>query len=1072
MRGPLTKRQPGTGGGQSLPPGPRARAERSLGVPLSSVRVQRDSGEAKAMGAAGVSRGQQILLGPGADDATLAHELVHVAQGARHGTLAGAAPTDTPGSGAEAEADRLAPSVLQGAPAAVKQPRDARAHRKKDKDKKAEPDIVVVPVGGNQGSLANYPLLRAALDPADWNALSAAARRRGEIIAGDTPDTAKDEAVKNEVTVPLQRLIRPPMAMASPKTGSDAMQRDVYQMALSGQGPGALGARIQKEILGIWVEGDSGILTEPVTVALVDPEAKGKGGASLLFSIRGNPVPSADGSLAISAVDEALNGYLTGIVSMIESELVDLEPSANAAIRVQAALSAGRDIAGRKNEDLAQTTLDEISAALQSRADELGKVSAQPYASLAAPLLGEIRGYIGGDFAKRKGDFAEWLAKVDPKLSPMATNYKVIEDTTKKGVPQGFEAIAFSYAVQNTGYDAFTGFSGAQEHEASKAVGKTITLNQYNELAEAIEHRGMVIGLVNSALMIATMGLGGIGAVGELGLGGSMLLGGGIGIVTATAPMLAGNFYTSSTDLSDPQMQAWWKGSAYSTTDIVKAGLIGGGLGAAFPLAGKALSAIGGRGAAPLLSSAAPLESELTSLEGVAVRSLPNGASELTIASEGIVIERADGMVRVFGPAGNAKRVLLSSFRASELSDAAPGAMTGGKSMAPPGPINLLGDNPGGISTPPFRLGVGMNEPWLPNPTGGTGGPKGMIIIPSGGGGGPRMVPTASGGMSMAGPGDMTPMIMPGADGPVPFMELPGVAQPPAVLPGAEPFAPMVDLPGPVTNGPAYLPGLDPTAGGGMSFPGMPGAPMLTSGVQYIGPITPDTFRSPLMIRGGRPVSMMQLPQTALGGLWIMDGSGVWRYVAYPGSPGDAPGGITNYGVGDQQDLVLNLPGLQGALVQPNEINFGGGRGYPMTTADMRYGSIVLARSHLGPHADTKTVLPGGTVSTRDPQNYVGHPRSYNERIRRTLEGRLRKDGSLWSAYDELGDAPRLTQGGFTVPDAETIIQYGADGQPVRAWRFPFDNLTAYDNLGGNIDDILTRYEISPKTVPTGRTGR
>jgi len=429
-------------------------------------------------------------------------------------------------------------------------------------------------------------------------------------------------------------------------------------------------------------------------------------------------------------------------------------------------------------------------------------------------------------------------------------------------------------------------------------------------------------------------------------------------------------------------------------------------------------------------------------------------------------------MVRVFGPAGNAKRVLLSSFRASELSDAAPGAMTGGKSMAPPGPINLLGDNPGGISVPPFRLGVGMNEPWLPNPTGGTGGPKGMIIIPSGGGGGPRMVPTASGGMSMAGPGDMTPMIMPGADGPVPFMELPGVAQPPAVLPGAEPFAPMVDLPGPVTNGPAYLPGLDPTAGGGMSFPGMPGAPMLTSGVQYIGPITPDTFRSPLMIRGGRPVSMMQLPQTALGGLWIMDGSGVWRYVAYPGSPGDAPGGITNYGIGDQQDLVLNLPGLQGALVQPNEINFGGGRGYPMTTADMRYGSIVLARSHLGPHADTKTVLPGGTVSTRDPQNYVGHPRSYNERIRRTLEGRLRKDGSLWSAYDELGDAPRLTQGGFTVPDAETIIQYGADGQPVRAWRFPFDNLTAYDNLGGNIDDILTRYEISPKTVPTGRTGR
>lgn len=1068
MRGPLTKRQPGPARGESLSLGQRARAERSLGVPLSSVRIQRDSAEAGAMGASGVSRGQQILLGPGADDAALAHELVHVAQGTRHGTLAGATPTDAPGSGAEAEADRLAPSVLSGDPVTVRRARDAHLHRKKDK--KVEPDMVVVPVGANQGSLAAYPQLRAALDPADWNALAAAARRRGEKIAGDTPDTAKDEAAKNEVTVPLQRLIRPPMAAASTPTGSDALKRDLYQMALAGQGAGALGMRIQKEILATWVEGDTGILIEPVTVALVDPEAKGKGGASLLFTIRGNPVPSADGSLSIAAVDQALNGYLTGIVSMIESELVDLEPSANAALRAKAALAAGREIAGHKNEDMAQTLLDEVGGQLQGRADELAKVSAQPYATLAAPLLGEIRGYIAGEFATRKRDFADWLSKLDPKLSPMATNYKVIEDTTKKGVPQGFDAIAFSYAAENTGYDAFTGFSGAQEHEASKAIGKTITLNQFNELAEAIEHRGAIIGLVNAGLMIATMGLGGIGAIGELGLGGSILLGGGIGIVTATVPMLAGNIYTSSTDLSDPQMQALWKASAYSTSDIVKAGLIGGGIGAAFPIAGKALSMIGGRGAVPL-TSAVPLESELTSLEGVATRSLPGGGSELTIASEGITIERADGMVRVFGPAGNAKRVLLSSFRVEELNDVAAASTAGGKSMAPQGPVNLFGDTSGGTGTPPFRFGLNPNEPWLPDPVAGTSGPKGMIIIPSGGGG-PRMVPTAGGGMSMAGPGEMTPMIMPSADQPIPFMDLPGIEQPPAVLPGAEPFAPMVDLPGQATGGPAYLPGLDPTAGGGMYFPGMPGVPMLANGVQYIGPITPSAFRSPLMIRGGRPVSMMQLPQTALGGLWIMDGTGAWRYVAYPGSPGDAPGGITNYGAGGEQDLVLSIPGLQGALVQPNGINFGGGRGYPMTTAAMRYGNIVLARSHLGPHADTKIVLPGGMLSTRDPQNYVGHPRSYNERIRRTLENRLRKDGFVWSAYDELGDAPRLTQGGFTVPDAETIIQYGADGQPLRAWRFPFDNLTAYDNLGGNIDDVLARYEISPKAVPAGRTGR
>uniref|UniRef100_UPI0035CC20F8 eCIS core domain-containing protein n=1 Tax=uncultured Sphingomonas sp. TaxID=158754 RepID=UPI0035CC20F8 len=1057
-------RSPGNlAGGQSVPAPLRARAERSLGVPLSAVRVHRENREAHAMGAAGVSRGQQILLAPGADEATLAHELVHVAQGARHGTLAGAPPTDTPGSGAESEADRLASAVLRGEPAPVSRPRDARTHREPAKGKKTDPEMVIVPVGANQGSLAAYPMLRNALDPAEWNALSAAARRRGESIAGEKPDKAKDEAVRNEVTVPLHRLLRPTIPLASQKTGSDALKRDLYQLGVAGAGPGSLGMRIQREIIALWVEGDIGLLLEPVTIALIDPEAKGKGSASLVFTLRGNPVPSADGSLAMAAVDKALNGYLSGIVTMIQSEVEGAEAAINAAVGAKAVLDTAKAFAAKGDDDLAGKTLDEIDAALRLRAADAAKISEAPYAGLIGALAGELRGYADGAFAQRRAAHTKWVADNEPRNTVVGTTADMLEESWKKD-KTSFETMMLLDAASHS-FGADVGLKGGADlkrHELTKAFREgTITYKQFDEAATAVEHRGWIVGGINAALMIATLGLGGIG---EIGFGASVALGGGVGIVSAVTPMIASNLYTTSTNLSDPQMQAWWKGSAYSTSDIVKAGLIGGGIGAGFPIAGKALSLIGGRGAAPVAAGLAA-ESELTSLKGVASRSLPGGGSELTIASEGITIQRADGMVRVYGPAGNAKRVLLSSFRADELSDVA--AATGGATA--PGSTNLFGNTTGGTGSTPFRFGTGASTPWVTDPIGGvSGGPRGMIVIPSGGGS--RMIPGASGGMAMAGPGEAMPMIMPSADMPVPFLDLPGVARPPAVLPGAEPFAPFVDLPGQATSGPAYLPGLDPTGGGGAYFPGMPGAPMLASGVQYIGPITPNTFRNPLgMIRGGRPVNMMQLPQTALGGQWILDGSGLWRYVAYPGSPADAPGGITNYGAGDAQDLILRIPGLQGALVQPNDLNFAGGRGYPMTTAAMRYGSIVLARSHLGPHADTKIVLPGGMSSTRDPENYVGHPRKYNERIRRTLEARLRKDGFFWSAYDELGDTARVTQGGFTVPVAETITQYGADGQPMRAWRFPFDNLSAYENLPGNIDDILANYEIAPRRGSAGR---
>jgi len=103
--------------GMPVPDGLRSRAERSLGVSLSHVRLHAGRprhGLAGRRNAAAATRGEQIALGPKADEETLAHELVHVAQN-RIGGASGTGVSN-PDDGAEVEARKLAPSVLQGSP--------------------------------------------------------------------------------------------------------------------------------------------------------------------------------------------------------------------------------------------------------------------------------------------------------------------------------------------------------------------------------------------------------------------------------------------------------------------------------------------------------------------------------------------------------------------------------------------------------------------------------------------------------------------------------------------------------------------------------------------------------------------------------------------------------------------------------------------------------------------------------------------------------------------------------------------------------------------------------------------
>lgn len=102
---------------EPLPAATRDRAERSLGVPLSTVRMHRGAAANRltdSLGARAVTWGQNIALARDATEVTLAHELVHAAQNRRGGKALDG--TSNPEDSAERQARALAPAVAVGEP--------------------------------------------------------------------------------------------------------------------------------------------------------------------------------------------------------------------------------------------------------------------------------------------------------------------------------------------------------------------------------------------------------------------------------------------------------------------------------------------------------------------------------------------------------------------------------------------------------------------------------------------------------------------------------------------------------------------------------------------------------------------------------------------------------------------------------------------------------------------------------------------------------------------------------------------------------------------------------------------
>jgi hypothetical protein len=266
--------------------------------------------------------------------------------------------------------------------------------------------------------------------------------------------------------------------------------------------------------------------------------------------------------------------------------------------------------------------------------------------------------------------------------------------------------------------------------------------------------------------------------------------------------------------------------------------------------------------------------------------------------------------------------------------------------------------------------------------------------------------------------------------------------------------------------------------GAGPIVPYAPGAPGL------VAPTVPMLFgpvRPPLLL--GPPSSWVpptwnpspefnalapyQLPPVSspnAPAVWVRRPDGTWALEFAPGA-GTGTNLIT-WGSGPGASFVIQVPDQSvTALVTPRTGGtYQGARSYPMTQADMTdpATNVVGARSHLVPHADTPV---GPVLSTTQPEDYVDHlSEIYNERIRRTLEQRFRRAGHQWSAYNVMSSPPRVSVGGYPIPEAEVIIELGPQG-PIKAWRFPNDP-AVYQSLPADFDTAISPFEIPLDQVP------
>lgn len=182
-----------------------------------------------------------------------------------------------------------------------------------------------------------------------------------------------------------------------------------------------------------------------------------------------------------------------------------------------------------------------------------------------------------------------------------------------------------------------------------------------------------------------------------------------------------------------------------------------------------------------------------------------------------------------------------------------------------------------------------------------------------------------------------------------------------------------------------------------------------------------------------------QLPAMPDGYAWSGGGSAATPYVpmrnpvARPMSPGydvdaEVVGGRLVYSSYHGDAASAHGTRVLGAYAQvaPTGMTYGGGRHYPVSTADFVHGATAVhyGRGHAVDHAD------GSATTTSSGQNFVPESRDFNSGARNHLVQGLRSTGGNYQVSYQYPAATTSTHNGTAIPAVEHFLTRPTGGTP------------------------------------------
>jgi hypothetical protein len=595
---PRSAPRPAPGGpiGDALGPGSpldastRAAFGPVLGRHAADVRLHTDARAhrlARAARANALTDGRSIAFRRGAykpgsssGRALLAHELAHVALG--HGA-------------------------------------DGRLHRDDAATVFAETGVVMG-AGGAAGDslLQRYPLLAAALTPAEWTVLASAAGAREGTLAEDAP-----APMQTSIAVPLSRLLDPL---------SRAVDMDVWPSVFSllqeggAYGGTAAGLLIRNEILNRF-QLENGIYPaeETVEISVPDPFAIGTGASELSFSYREFQIETQAGVITANILDDAIQGSrLDDVIAQVSAEAQSVAEAAG--------LAAQADAFDEKVPSFDARIRGDFRSAVRNAVVNFQAAAATAQTrSASAGQSGAASGLIAGldaRYATHAENLATLLTDLDAwrLANPRDTTLsEVAEQNTRRAaemdLPTTFDP--FGMPIDPVGNAAVTEFvinmvGGRTQRDIAEAYDRgEISMAEMDELQHCAAVRTAAVVVVGVALTVATAGLGSAVA-GGLGLASGGIAAGAVaggieGGVVVLGTMGSEHLLTSARDFDNPYAQDIWGRGAYTPEEYLLGGALGIGGGATMGAGFAWLGRPGAAGTAPLIESAehAALRAEL-----------------------------------------------------------------------------------------------------------------------------------------------------------------------------------------------------------------------------------------------------------------------------------------------------------------------------------------------------------------------------------------------------------------------------------------------------------------------------